>query len=491
MVPFGEWLPDQPDYENAGATVAKNVIPETKGSYGPVSDLSAVTDALSARCQGAFSSRLDTSGATSVFAGDATKLYKASSAAFSDVSQTAVTYNCPSTENWEFTQYGSRVIAVNINDNPQSFVLGTSSEFADLGGSPPKARHVQSIRDWVFLGNVTDYPYRIRWSAIDDPTDWPTIGSADAASKQSDQQDFPNGGWVQAILGGVGGVDGVIFQDYVIRRIVYEGGNTVFGFYEVERARGTPAPNSVVNADGDTAFYLGEDGFYAFNGRESLPIGAQKIDGWFFNDLDQSFFERIIGAADAIGKRVWWIYPSGNAAGGIPDSAVIFNWDLGRWSYARFDSEWLFQNLSAGYTLDSLDNLGYTLDSLPLSLDARAWTGGRLLLSAFNTSHKQALFNGTPLAATMETGEFGGPSRIMVRGIRPYVDGGTSTVTLRTRDTPTGSLTDTGPNSVDGDGQAHFSVSARYARARVSIAAGGSWNHAQGIDADYVEDGTI
>jgi hypothetical protein len=26
-IPFGEWLPDLPDYQNPGVTVAKNVIP--------------------------------------------------------------------------------------------------------------------------------------------------------------------------------------------------------------------------------------------------------------------------------------------------------------------------------------------------------------------------------------------------------------------------------------------------------------------------------
>jgi hypothetical protein len=495
MIPFGEWLPDQPDLENPGATEAKNVVPSTAKSYGPLSTLGSVTDALDARCQGAFSARRDSDGGTYLFAGDAAKLYLAPAQAFSDVSQAAVTYDCPATENWEFTQYGDRVIAVNINDAPQSYVLASSTEFADLGGSPPKARHVNTIRDWVFLGNLdisgTRYPSSVQWSAIDNPADWPTIGSADAASKQSDLQTFPSGGWVQKIIGGVGGVDGAIFQEYAIRRVVYEGPPTVFGFYEVERARGTPAPNSVVNADGDVAFYLGEDGFYAFNGLESAAIGSQKVDRWFFADLNQSYFERIVGAADPIGKRVWWIYPSSNSSDGTPDSAIVFNWDIGRWSYARFDSQWLFSALSAGYTLEGLDALGYTLDTLPLSLDARAWTGGRLLLSAFTTDHKQALFTGTALEATLETGEFGGPGLSFLSGVRPYVDGGSPTVTARHRATPQASLTDVGPNSVDADGMAHFTISDRYFRAQVIVPAGSSWTHAQGIDADIEDEGAV
>ena len=31
MIKFGEWLPDQPDMENSGVTVATNVIPIING----------------------------------------------------------------------------------------------------------------------------------------------------------------------------------------------------------------------------------------------------------------------------------------------------------------------------------------------------------------------------------------------------------------------------------------------------------------------------
>jgi len=65
------------------------------------------------------------------------------------------------------------------------------------------------------------------------------------------------------------------------------------------------------------------------------------------------------------------------------------------------------------------------------------------------------------------------------------------TVTLRHRDTPGASLTDTGPNAVDSDGMAHFTASCRYARAQILIAAGATWTHAQGIDIDASDDGVL
>ena len=46
FVPFGEWLPDQPDFANPGAAVVQNVVPRTKQSYGPMASPAAYSSAL-------------------------------------------------------------------------------------------------------------------------------------------------------------------------------------------------------------------------------------------------------------------------------------------------------------------------------------------------------------------------------------------------------------------------------------------------------------
>jgi hypothetical protein len=63
------------------------------------------------------------------------------------------------------------------------------------------------------------------------------------------------------------------------------------------------------------------------------------------------------------------------------------------------------------------------------------------------------------------------------------------TVKLKHRAAPGDSVTETSENGIDADGQAHFTVSTRYARAQVNVAAGGTWSHAQGVDAEVVADG--
>lgn len=493
VIPFADWTPDQPDL-GAGQTEAYNVIPAAK-SYRPWTDTSAYSNAIAARCQGA-ASAIDGSGNVYTFAGDATDLYRLSGTTFTVWSKSAGAYSTGTEDAWRFCQFGTRMIATNYANPVQAASLGPSSSFQDLASAAPRARHVALIEPgFLMLGNLVDdgviAPNRVRWSSIDDPTDWQAPGSSTAVARQSDYQDLPNGGWVQGIVGAIGGAAGAIFCERSIYRIQYEGPPTFFGFYEVERARGTPAPNSVANV-GSLAFYLGEDGFYAFDGQTSRGIGAERVDKTFFARLNQSYFSRVYAAADPINKIVVWVYPSTASASGVLDRAIIYNWQTDKWSEGDFAGQFLFRGLTEGYALDSMDSFGFLDSMTALPLDSRVWQGGRLILSAFDSSNRLAYFTGSAREATLTTGEFSGPNhrRVFVTGIRPIVDGGTPTVRLGTRDTPGGTVTYTTAVAAGADGVAPTRIACRYARARVIVPAASSWTHAIGIEPRFVAEGT-
>jgi hypothetical protein len=487
---FGQYTPDQASLDNPGSNLALNTVPKTLTSFGPLNSLQSFSDALSNRAQGAYAMK-DPSGAVFTFSADSDDLFRLSGTTWNNVSKSSGAYTVGEEDHVEFTQFGARCIAaMGHTDALQSYVTGTSSAFADLSAGAPKAKHIATVRDFVVVGNCenggTTYPNRIWWSAINDPTDWPTIGSADAASKQSDYQDLPEGGALQRIVPSVGGNDAIIIMENTIYRMVYEGPPTVFGFYPIEQQRGTVAPQSVVTV-GRLAFFLDEDGFYRFDGASSTPIGAQRVDVTFSQAVEESYFYRMTGAADPSNNLVMWSYVGKGSLTGTPDKLLIYNWELDRWSHGEVELDMLARDLTAGFTLDQLDAFG-TMETLPYSLDSKAWKGGRLILSAFTTDKKLGRFEGAPLDATIETPEFGG-KRVFVKAIRPYVDGGTVTTLLRTRDTPSGTLSDTSSRAVDADGQSHFTTSTRYARARVKIT--GDWSHAQGIDFDADQDGEL
>lgn len=478
ILPFAEYRPDLPDYVNPGDIMADNVIADQM-SYRPFPDLVDYSNAIDARCQG-FYSTLQSDATSWIFAGNASKLYKANGTTFSDVSKVGG-YNTDASEGWDFTKYGDRVIGTNFADPMQSFVMGTSTIFADLVASP-KARYITTIGNFVMVANVFDstdgnVPIRVHWCHRGDPTAW-TV----SATNQGDRRDLESrdGGHNQQI---VGGEFVSVFQERSIWRGYYSGPPPVFTFDEVLPGIGTPAPWSVAQL-GRVTFFLADQGFARLvDGADITWIGANKIDTTFLNDVDQSAYHRIRSAVDPINK-LWLIaYPNGSATAQTPNRLAIYNYQDDKWTTAGLDIECLGNALSTGYTLDELDALGYNLDTLPFSLDSRVWAGGRSNLAAFGSNEKLGFFTGSALEATIDTGERepneGG--QYFARRSVPLVDGGSPTVALGTRKRLQDSVTFSTAQAVTADGYCPTRVRGKYLRGRMVIPAADVWEHAQGI----------
>lgn len=481
MLEFGEWLPDLPVFNNPGVTEAKNVLPGTL-SYEPALSLSAyATNALTARCQGA-AYGVDDGGNTYNFAGDATKLYKRSVTTDTDVSKVGG-YATAADGTWSFAKYNRRVIATNFIDNMQSFIIGSSSVFADLAISAPRAYCVALQDNFVLAGNTYDsidgaVPHRVRNSAIGDPTDW-TV----SAATQADFVDLDGDkGWVKNI---VSGEYALIFQERAITRMEYAGSPTIFQMRVIDQNRGLLTQNAVTQV-GSLVFYLAYDGFYLCDGTQSVPIGDGKVNKTFFDDLDLSYVHMISCAKHPELPIICWAYPGDGHSGGIPNKIICYNYSPNakmRWSYFMQDVEFLVPALAEGYTLDTLDSINTSIDALPYSLDSRFYTGKYLVFAAYNSSHTYSTFTGSALAALIETQE-GQPFQGRlgdVDKVRPIVDGsGTITVQVGTRDVLTESVTWSTASSMNTTGECDVRANSRYIRGRVNIT--GGFNHAQGIE---------
>jgi hypothetical protein len=180
-----------------------------------------------------------------------------------------------------------------------------------------------------------------------------------------------------------------------------------------------------------------------------------------------------------------------NDATDHPDKILILNWALGRFSYADLPHEILHRATASGITLDEDDGLADDLDIVDTSFDDPIYASGATTLAIFDTLHQAANLNGAALAAEIETGE------VNARGIRPYVDGvrpivdndADVTAALKHRDTQDATPTVTDYTSRGDEGICFNQVEARYIRASVKIAAGATWNHAQGVEAIQAPEG--
>tara|TARA_R110000772_G_scaffold4094_9_gene14496 strand:+ start:472 stop:1935 length:1464 start_codon:yes stop_codon:yes gene_type:complete len=478
MIPFAEWMPDIPAFNNPGATVAKNVLPAAIG-YSPFPTAQVYSDALTAYCRGAFLAK-DKAGAVYVYAGDATKLKILADAVWTDRTRAADPYVTAAGVNWGFVKWDETVIATNFSDEIQVITLG-GANFANLAGSPPQAKHIAVARNFVILGNINDVggdglvPNRVHWSGLNNPETWTS-----SATTQADYEDLKGGGGnVQRVFGGE---YAVVFQETTIWRMSYVGTPAIWQFDETAPGTGLLAPGLAAQ-EGDSIYFLSPRGFSVIKDGSSVSsIGNSKVDRFVLDDIDTADLSKCSAVVDSKTHRVYFTYPGSGAIDGLPNRMVVYDYTIQKWSYSEQDIQQLFIAATTGYTLDGLDSISTNIDSFTVSFDSSEWTGGRGQIAAFNSSNQMVFYTGTPMTATVETSEvqLTPQKRTLLTAVRPLVDGGSQTVQSGTRDLQTSSTTWTTARTPTTSGRANIRDNARYHRFRVNLS--GEWTNAQGVE---------
>lgn len=493
---YGEWKPDIAGYDvrdaNGAVVLAKaeNVNPTPLG-FAPIASLQDYSTgaALPANCIGMFAAR-SSAGGYIIFVGTSTKLYKYNSGTgtFDDYTRTSGgNYSVAAGEYWSATQFGSKVIFCNINDNPQVIdVDSAATAFSDLGGSPPKARYVAVVGDFVILACLGSNNRMIQNSALNDATGW-TVGV-----NLSDTQEFPDGDRVTGISGGE---YGWIVQEHAIRRLIFQPGyDTAFRCERVERERGGSSIYSVVGIR-DSVFMLNYDGFYSFGPNGMTPIGHMRVNQWFRDNSDPARFFSVIAFADLTGPRICWAFYS-SASASTFDRILIYDWLLDKWSYALVSAQFWAREVTAATTLEGLNVYGAIDTGVPYSLDSPAWSGGVPVVGAITTAGKLAFLQGSPLTATLVTCPLQ-----LVQGMRAHVrdlfplgvyNDATQSFRIGRRENTKDSVNYTGsfsPSTLSGIARTKASGRIHIVEHTISQPSGVAWAHTQGVDITVTPDG--
>lgn len=467
---FTEWLPDQPGVAGV-MTEATNVYPIANG-YAPLPLEANLSNAAPENLNNIFAAKKN--AISSLFASGSTKLFKFNSSDndLDDVSK-AGGYSTATGERFFFTQFGDVVIAANGSNKLQGWTLGSSTAFADLAVAAPTAHYVTVVRDFVVAANTVTYPNRVYWSDLNDETDWtPGTGS------QSDTQDIADGGDVMGITGGE---FGLILTERSVVRMSYIGSPFFFQFDSIARGLGCITANSV-GQYASVTYFLSDDGFYSCDGQSVKPIGSEKVDRFFFNDVNLNKLDEMSCAVDPIKKLVIWNYTNVFAQ----KRQLIYNLALNRWSYATTTANYINNVYTPTTALESLDIFG-TLDSLGVSLDSRQWAGGALLLAGV-TGTRAISFTGLRKTATLTTGDFNVPNaQSIVTLARPIVDNGSATVAVASRLNLDDTITFSAGVAADDENRVSLRSHGRYHRLRTVPT--GNWTSCLAVDADIEQRG--
>ena len=478
QVPFGEWLPDQPEHLNPGANVATNVYYALNSYKRFPSLVNYSSNNIGADSRGAGSFR-DNAGNVYNFVAKNTDIYQLDGGTFTSRKGSLTGGN---TDYFTFTQFGNYIIASNGVDAPQYYLMGTSTNFANLSaiasaGTVPTFRVSGVIRDFLVTGNQSSNQNRIQWSGINDITTW------QSGTKQADQQDLPGSGG--EIVHITSGEIGYVFRQNQIIRMDYVGGATVFRLSVISPNRGAVYGRTVCQ-DNRRVFFYADDGFFEINGDNVISIGAEKVNRFFDANVNKAYTDRICAAVDPFNQLALWLYPSVNNTSnttGICDRILIYNYATKKWSLAEANASTIFSQFVGAYTVELMDIISQNLDAINIALDTDFWSGGQLFLGGIDSNYKAAIFSGTANEGELETSEielFPG-FRSSIQSIRPIVDA-EATVTIKTRDRLADSVTSSSEISMNDTGVNPVRQSGRYVKVNVKTPSGVAWNHAQGID---------
>ena len=477
-IPFEEWAPDLSDRTNS-TSEAKGVY-SVANQYAPFPSYqaygaSAVADGVVLGADTFY----DSDTAPKIFFGDSTKLYTLVGRAADDASKLGG-YSASADDTWQFAQFGNHVVAVTAQEDPQTYEMGVSTDFADLGGSPPSgATSVARVSDFLWMGK----DFTVYWSAINDIADWAPDPDTQAGSQVLDQER----GEIMCLIG----LDyAAIFQERGIRRAIYVGAPVVWDFGQdyVEKARGAISRNSAVPF-GRVIYYAADDGFYSFDGQSSTPIGYGKVDDYFVRNLNYGYRHRVCCGIDYRRKLAVFGFPAGSSQ--QISELLIYSIQDGRWTHDVLDLEFLFDSPAEPFNVDNFDVL-FPADDLdgvisPDDIDSAAFDDRRIRLAGFSTgAHQLGLFVGSNRAATLDTKEFepAPGQRALITEVWPlgdYPSGGVASSIGYRRALPGAGVVYTSASQMNRAGYCSQRIDARFIRVRQQITAGVDWRRAEGV----------
>ncbi len=474
---FGEWMPDQPGISGA-LTDAKNVVSQAIG-YGPLPTAATFSAAASENLTTLVAGKTP-ANTTKLFAAGSTKIYDVSGVGvLTDVSKSGGYTPNANSDRFRFTQFGNVIIGTNNNDPMQAYTLGTSTAFADLAASAPVCKFLTVVRDFVVTAFTTEsstvYPARVRWSGINAETSW---GSSQVT--QADYQDIPDGGQIVGIRGGE---FGLVFLEKGISRMSYVGTPFIFQFDNISRGKGCIAAGSIAQTQG-MSFFLSDDGFYMCDGQQIIPIGAEKVDRWFFLNADESAFNSMSAAVDPVRKLIIWNFKTTFAQRQL----IIYNFKTQKWTYGNAGADYISDASTSATTLENLDSISASIDALPVSLDSILYMGGKYFLGGTNGAYV-VTYNGSPATGQLITGDLNAGGRSVVTLARPQVDNGSATVSVASRTLLSQDLNFGTAVAADSENRVSLRSNGNYHRFKI-VPTGNNWSTAVGLDVDLSGQGT-
>jgi len=233
---------------------------------------------------------------------------------------------------WSLDTFGEILLACNGSDGRiWRWGLDTSTDAVLMSSNAPTGVRAIVVTNEGFvmaLGIGTD-PRQVAWSDQFDYDVW-----TPSATVQAGSYSIQTRGKLMAGCRVTGAT--IIFTDTDVHRATYIDARLQYGFERVGTGCGLVAQRAFVAASDNLVFWMGENGFWFYNGGQVDVIPCDVRDA-VFADFDTTQRSKVTAYYEPAYDEVTWFYPSASGSG-ENDCYVRFNHREGHWAKGEINS---------------------------------------------------------------------------------------------------------------------------------------------------------
>jgi len=108
----------------------------------------------------------------------------------------------------------------------------------------------------------------------------------------------------------------------------------ILGVRLFNQGRGLLTANCFVNTD-KMIYGVDARDIWVFDGTQFTGLGNQRVKNWFFNQIDQTYVDRIYMQANTQRNQIEIYYPTVDATNGVPNKMISYRYDIDCWNAPR------------------------------------------------------------------------------------------------------------------------------------------------------------
>lgn len=229
---------------------------------------------------------------------------------------------------WSLDTWGEYLMACSSKDGKiYEWQLNTGVVAQVVANAPVNNKGLVVTEErFVFALGAGGNPRKVQWCDQENNTSW-----TPSATNQAGDFELQTVGQIMLGLRMRGRT--LILTDNDAHVASYSGAPFVYGFERVGTACGVASRRGAVAID-EGAFWMGQNGFFTFDGSVATEIPCEVSD-YVFDDMNHANITKVYAVHNSQHSEIWWFYPSGTSIEN--DRYVALDYKEGHWTTGELD----------------------------------------------------------------------------------------------------------------------------------------------------------